>query len=190
MNKTRVPLLDLKAQYNSIKEEVEEKILRIAESQMLVLGPEVEMLENSLADYCGVKFAVGVSSGTDALLMSLMAIDILPGDEVIIPTYSFFATAGVVARLNATPIFVDSDPDSFNIDTNLIAKAISPKTKAIIPVHLFGQPADMKPILEIAQKYNLKIVEDAAQAHGARYFGKRVGTFGDVACFSFYPGKN
>ena len=191
MNKTRVPLLDLKAQYNSIKEEVEEKILRIAESQMLVLGPEVEMLENSLADYCGVKFAVGVSSGTDALLMSLMAVDIQPGDEVIIPTYSFFATAGVVARLNATPIFVDSDPDSFNIDTNLIAKAISPKTKAIIPVHLYGQCANMKAILEIANANGIPVIEDAAQAIGAQYAdGKKAGSMGNIGCFSFYPTKN
>ncbi len=191
MNKINVPLLDLRAQYKSIKEDVEKTILRIAESQMLVLGPEVEKLERTLADYCGVKFAVGVSSGTDALLMALMAIDIRPGDEVIMPTYSFFATAGVVARLNAKPIFVDSDPESFNIDTNLISKAISRKTKAIIPVHLYGQCANMDEILRIADENGIPVIEDAAQAIGAQYAdGKKAGSMGKMGCFSFYPTKN
>ncbi len=191
MNKINVPLLDLRAQYKSIKGEVERTILRIAESQMLVLGPEVEKLEKTLADYCGVKFAVGVSSGTDALLMALMAIDIRPGDEVIMPTYSFFATAGVVARLNAKPIFVDSDPKSFNIDTNLISKAISRKTKAIMPVHLYGQCADMDEILRIAAERGIPVIEDAAQAIGAQYAnGKKAGSMGKMGCFSFYPTKN
>lgn len=185
----QVPLLDLKAQYQALKAELEPALLSVAESQYLVLGPEVARLEQTLAEYCDSKFAVGVSSGTDALLMALMALDVQPGDEVILPTYSFFATAGVVARLNAVPVFVDSLPDSFNINPSLIKEKISPKTKAIIPVHLYGQAADMDAILEVAG--DIPVIEDAAQAIGCQYKnGKKVGSMGLMGCYSFYPTKN
>ncbi len=187
----KVPLLDLKAQYNSIKEELNAALLKTAESQYFILGPEVEKLEKAVCDYLGCKFAIGVSSGTDALLIALTAIDIKPGDEVILPTYSFFATAGVVSRLNAIPIFCDSDNITFNIDPVKIEKLITPKTKAIIPVHLYGQSAEMDMIVEIAKKHNLKVIEDAAQAIGAQYKTRKCcGTIGDIGCFSFFPSKN
>lgn len=187
----QVPLLDLKVQYQSLKPELEKALLTTAESQMLILGKEVENLENTIANYCESKYAVGVSSGTDALLMALMALDIQPGDEVILPTYSFFATAGVVARLNAIPVFVESVPDTYNINPELIEAKITDKTKAIIPVHLYGQSADMDPILAIAEKHSIPVIEDCAQAIGAQYKdGKRVGSMGIIGCFSFYPTKN
>jgi dTDP-4-amino-4,6-dideoxygalactose transaminase len=187
----KVPLLDLKRQYQSIKKGIDEAMLRVAETQMLILGSEVEQLEKSLAEYCGVQFAIGVSSGTDALLMALMALDIKPWDEIIIPTYSFFATAGVVARLHATPVFVDSDPVSYNIDVNGIRAKLNAKTKAIIPVHLYGQCADMKEILEISEKYKIPVIEDAAQSIGAEYSDcRKAGSMGLMGCFSFYPTKN
>src|SRR5690606_3266051 len=186
-----VPLLDLKQQYHALKPELDEALLRVAESQHFILGPEVEKMEVSLCGYLGCKYALGVSSGTDALLLALMALGIQQGDEIIVPTYSFFATAGVVSRLNAIPVFVDNDPISFNIDPKEIEKKISAKTKAIIPVHLYGQSADMNPVMEIAQKHNLKVIEDAAQAIGVQYKdGKKVGTIGDVGCYSFFPSKN
>lgn len=186
-----VPLLDLKAQYITLKTELDAALIRVAESQNFILGKEVETLEQSLCSYLGVKHAFGVSSGTDALLIALMALDIKTGDEVIVPTYSFFATAGAVVRLGATPIFVDIDPVTFNIDPETIENAITDRTKAIIPVHLFGQSADMKPIMDIASKYNLAVVEDAAQAIGAEYFdGKKSGTIGHIGCYSFFPSKN
>ncbi len=187
----KVPLLDLVGQYKSLKTELDNAILRVAESQYFILGPEVDKLEKSLCEYLGVKSAIGVSSGTDALLVSLMAIDIQPGDEVILPTYSFFATAGVVSRLNAVPVFVDSDPITFNINPELIEEKITSKTKAIIPVHLYGQSAEMNRIMEIAKKYNLKVIEDGAQAIGVQYEdGRMVGSIGDLGCFSFFPSKN
>jgi dTDP-4-amino-4,6-dideoxygalactose transaminase len=187
----KVPLLDLKAQYETLKDELEDALLRVARSQMMILGPETEKLEKTLAEYCGVKHAVGVSSGTDALLMALMALDIKPGDEVILPTYSFFATAGVVWRLNAVPVFVDSEWDSFNINPTKIEEKITNKTKAILPVHLYGQCADMDTINAIAQKYNIPVIEDAAQAIGSQYKdGRRAGAIGLIGCFSFYPSKN
>ncbi len=187
----KVPLLDLKAQYSSIKKELDEALIRVAESQHFILGPEVEALEKNLASYLGVKHSIGVSSGTDALLIALMAIDIKPGDEVILPTFSFFATAGVVARMNAMPVFTDIDPVTFNIDPNDIEKKITVRTKAIIPVHLYGQSADMDPIMETAKKHSLKVIEDGAQAIGVQYRdGKKVGTIGDVGCYSFFPSKN
>ena len=187
----KVPLLDLKAQYQAIKPEIDEAIAKVVESQYFILGPEVEKLEKDICSYLGCKKAIGVSSGTDALLIALMAIDIKPGDEVIVPTYSFFATAGVVSRLNAVPVFIDSDPITFNIDPDLIESKITEKTKAIIPVHLYGQSADMDPILEIAKKHDLKVIEDGAQAIGVEYKdGKKVGTIGDIGCFSFFPSKN
>ncbi|ROL60651.1 DegT/DnrJ/EryC1/StrS family aminotransferase [Bacteroidetes/Chlorobi group bacterium ChocPot_Mid] len=187
----KVPLLDLKLQYNSIKEDVEKAMLEVARSQMLILGKEVENIEKSLADYLGVKYAIGCSSGTDALLMALMALDIKPGDEIIIPTYSFFATAGVVARLNAIPVFVDSNPVTFNIEPSLIKNAITSRTKAIMPVHLYGQCADMEPIMAISREYNIPVIEDGAQAIGCQYKdGRMAGAFGLMGCFSFYPTKN
>jgi len=186
-----VPLLDLKAQYKTIKKEIDETLIRVAESQYFILGPDVEKLENDICNYIGAKKAIGVSSGTDALLIALMAIDIKPGDEVIVPTYSFFATAGVVARLNAVPVFVDSDPVTFNIDPKQIELAITEKTKAIVPVHLYGQSAEMDEIMAIAKKHNLKVIEDGAQAIGVQYKdGRYVGTIGDIGCFSFFPSKN
>ncbi len=187
----KVPLLDLKLQYATIQKEAEEALLRVAASQYFILGKEVEKLESTIKEYIGSKYATGVSSGTDALLLALMALGIKSGDEVILPTYSFFATAGVVARLNAVPVFTDIDPKSYNIDINDIERKITEKTKAIIPVHLYGQSAEMDKIMEIAKKYNLKVVEDGAQAIGVQYKdGRKVGSIGDIGCFSFFPSKN
>ncbi|MBS3945259.1 MAG: DegT/DnrJ/EryC1/StrS family aminotransferase [Melioribacter sp.] len=187
----KVPLLDLKGQYQSIKKEVDEAVQKVIDSQYFIMGPDVAKLEEEICNYLNCQFAVGVSSGTDALLLALMALDIEPGDEVIVPTYSFFATAGVVARLNAKPVLVDIDPVSFNIDTTQIEKKITSKTKAMIPVHLYGQSADMSPIIQIARKYSLFVIEDAAQAIGTQYKdGRFVGSIGDIGCFSFFPSKN
>ena len=187
----KVPLLDLKPQYLSLKKELDEAILRVAESQYFILGPEVEKMEKEFCDYLGCKHAIGVSSGTDALLLALMAINVGPGDEVIVPTYSFFATAGVVSRLNAKPVLTDIDPVTFNIDPEDVKKKINSKTKAIIPVHLYGQSADLEPLMKIAKEKNIFVIEDAAQAIGTEYKdGKCVGTIGDIGCFSFFPSKN
>jgi dTDP-4-amino-4,6-dideoxygalactose transaminase len=187
----KVPLLDLKPQYHSLKKELDEAILRVAESQYFILGPEVEKMEKEFCDYLKCKHAIGVSSGTDALLLALMAIDIKPGDEVIVPTYSFFATAGVVSRLNAVLVLTDIDPVTFNIDTEDVKRKITSKTRAIIPVHLYGQSADLEPITKIAREKNIFVIEDAAQAIGTEYKdGKCVGTIGDIGCFSFFPSKN
>jgi len=186
-----VPLLDLKAQYKTLKKELDDAIIKTAESQYFILGPEVAKLEESVCEFLGAKKAIGVSSGTDALLLALMAIDIEPGDEVIVPTFSFFATAGVVSRLNAIPVFVDSDPTTFNIDPNKIEEKITDKTKVIIPVHLYGQSADMDVIMEIAKKHDLKVIEDGAQAISTQYKdGRSVGTIADIGCYSFFPSKN
>ncbi|MEG8988468.1 DegT/DnrJ/EryC1/StrS family aminotransferase [Ignavibacteria bacterium 4148-Me] len=187
----KVPLLDLKPQYHSIKKEIDDAIQRVVESQYFIMGPDITKLEEEICSYLNCKYAIGVSSGTDALLLALMALDIKTGDEVIVPTYSFFATAGVVARLNAVPVFVDIDPVTFNIKSADLKRKITSKTKVIIPVHLFGQSAEMDEILEIAKKNSLKIIEDAAQAIGTQYKnGKFVGTIGDAGCFSFFPSKN
>jgi dTDP-4-amino-4,6-dideoxygalactose transaminase len=187
----KVPLLDLKAQYATIKDEITKALLDCAESQHFILGPEVQKLEEATNKYLHVKHSIGVSSGTDALLVALMAIDLKPDDEVIIPTYSFFATAGVVSRLNGKPVLCDIDPVTFNIDPAKIEALITKKTKAISPVHLYGQCADMDPITEIAKKHNLKIIEDGAQAIGTQYKdGRYVGELGDIGCFSFFPSKN
>ena len=187
----KVPLLDLKAQYRTIKSDIDAALIRMAESQSLILGPEVELLEKNLNEYLQCKYSVGGSSGTDALLIALMAIDIKPGDEVILPTYSFFATAGVVSRLNAKPVFAESDPVTFNIDPASIRKLITKNTKAIVPVHLYGQSAEMDEIMKIADEYNIKVIEDAAQAIGTQYKdGRRLGNIGHIGCFSFYPSKN
>lgn len=187
----RVPLLDLKPQYHSLKKELDEAIIKVAESQYFILGPEVAGMEKEFCDYLGCKHALGVSSGTDALLLALMAIDIKPGDEVIVPTYSFFATAGVVSRLFATPVLVENDPVTFNMDPKDFEKKITSKTKAVIPVHLYGQSADLDEIIKIAKKHNIIVIEDAAQAIGTQYKdGRFVGTVGDIGCFSFFPSKN
>lgn len=187
----KVPLLDLKPQYQSLKKELDDAILRVAESQYFILGPEVEKMEKEFCEYLKCKHSIGVSSGTDALLLALMAIDIGPGDEVIVPTYSFFATAGVVSRLNATPVLTDIDPITFNIDPEDVKRKITSKTKAIMPVHLYGQSADMDPIMKVARENNIMVIEDAAQAIGTQYKdGKCVGTIGDIGCFSFFPSKN
>ena len=187
----QVPLLDLTAQYATIRDEVRAAIDRVCDSQQFILGPEVKALEREIAAYCGARFAVGMSSGTDALLAALLALGIGPGDEVITTTYSFFATAGVIARLGARPVFVDIEPDSFNIDPRQVPAKITPRTRAIMPVHLFGRCADMDPILEAARARGIPIVEDAAQAIGAfDQAGRKAGSIGALGCFSFYPTKN
>lgn len=192
-----VPLLDLKAQYRPLKEELDAALIRVAESQYFILGPDVKQLEESIAAYIGTRHAIGVSSGTDALLLAMMALDIGPGDAVIVPTFSFFATAGVVARLQATPVFVDCELSTYNLDPAAIEQAIDEATRAglrvraIVPVHLFGQSADMDAIMEIATRHGLYVIEDAAQAIGTQYRdGRRVGSIGTVGCFSFFPSKN
>lgn len=186
----QVPLLDLKAQYKKIREEIQEAVLQVLDSQHFILGPEVTSLERSAAAYCGVPYAAGVSSGTDALLLALMAEKIGPGDEVITTPYTFFATAGSIHRVGATPVFVDILPDTFNIDPDAIEEKVTPRTRAIMPVHLFGQLADMDKIGEIAVRRNLAVIEDAAQAIGAQRNGRKAGSFGDYGCFSFFPSKN
>jgi dTDP-4-amino-4,6-dideoxygalactose transaminase len=186
----RVPILDLKVQYAAIRDEITRAIDEVCESQAFALGPAVAEFEKNVAAYCKSKHAIGVSSGTDALLVSLMALDIKPGDEVITTPFSFFATAGCIARLGARPVFVDVDPESYNIDPGRIEEKITEKTRAIIPVHLFGQLANMETITEIAERHNLAVIEDAAQAIGASRNGTLAGNFGDCGCFSFYPTKN
>lgn len=186
-----VPLLDLKAQYATIRQQIEPVLKDVVESQYFILGPKVKELEGKIAAYSQCSHAIGVSSGTDALLIALMAIDLKPGDEVITTPFSFFATAGVIARLNAKPVFVDIQEDTYNLDPSKIEAAISDKTKAIIPVHLFGQMAEMDPIMEIANKHKLFVIEDAAQAIGSEdEKGRRAGSIGHMGCFSFFPSKN
>src|SRR5579883_513836 len=185
-----VPALDLKTQYPAIRDEIEAVVRRVIESQMFVLGPEVEQLEAELADYCGVPHAIGCASGPDALILPLMARGVGPGDEVITTPYSFFATAGSIWRTGARPVFVDIEPDTYNIDPSRIEAAITPRTRVVIPVHLYGQTADMDPIAAIARKHDLFVLEDAAQAIGAAYQGRRAGSLGHASAFSFYPSKN
>jgi dTDP-4-amino-4,6-dideoxygalactose transaminase len=185
-----VPLLDLKAQYASMRSEIRHALDLVMESQQFILGPEVEAFEQEIAAYCGCRHAIGVSSGTDALLVALMALGVGAGDEVITPAYSFFATAGTIARLGAKPVFVDIDAATFNVDPNSIASKITSKTKAILPVHLFGQMAEMKEITAIAERHGIPVIEDAAQAIGAERDGKRAGSVGDAGCLSFFPTKN
>ncbi len=185
-----VPLLDLQAQYRPLRAEILAAIERVCDSQRFIMGPEITALESEMASMLGVRHAVAVSSGTDALLLALMALDIQAGDEVITPTYSFFATAGAVARLGARPVFVDVSDATFNMDPDRLAGAMSPRTKAIIPVHLFGQSAEMDPILAIADRSGVPVIEDAAQAIGATYKSKPLGGLGAFGCFSFFPSKN
>lgn len=186
-----VPLLDLSAHHEPLHEEIMAAIEQTFRSQAFILGPEVGKLEERIASYCQTRFAIGVSSGTDALLVSLMALGVGLGDEVVTTPYSFFATAGVITRLGAKPVFVDIDPHTYNLDPAKIEQAITNRTKALIPVHLYGQCADMAPILEIAARRQLKVVEDAAQAIGSEYQdGRRAGSMGTMGCLSFFPSKN
>ena len=185
-----VPFLDLKSQHRSLREDLWRVWDEVLDSAGFIGGSPVEQFEKAFAAFCETKHAVGVGNGTDALLLALKALGIGRGDEVIVPANSFVATAAGVVHAGATPVFVDIDPRTYNIDVNQIENHISPQTKAIIPVHLYGQPADMNPVLELARLYGLKVIEDAAQAHGALYHGRRAGSMGDAACFSFYPGKN
>lgn len=185
-----IPLVDLRAQYQQVKDEVHEAIDRVLESGQFVLGKEVERFEEEFSSYCRAGYGIGVNSGTSALHLALLALGICPGDEVITVPFTFVATVAAIGYTGARPVFVDIDPVSFTIDPHKIEQAITPRTKAILPVHLYGQPADMDPIKRIARNYGLKVIEDAAQAHGAEYKGQRVGGIGDLGCFSFYPGKN
>ena len=185
-----IPFVDLKAQYHSIKSEIDAAITNVLESSQFILGSEVAAFEDEYAAYCRVKYAVGVNSGTSALHLALLAAGIGPGDEVITTTFTFVATVAAIVYTGAKPVFVDIDPRSFTMDVTQIERAITQHTKAILPVHLYGQMANMEPILEIARRHNLIVIEDAAQAHGAEYNGKAAGSLGDLGCFSFYPGKN
>jgi dTDP-4-amino-4,6-dideoxygalactose transaminase len=185
-----VPLIDFSRQYAYLKRDMEKAVLGVMEAGHYILGPEVGRLESEIAKLCETKHAIAVASGTDALLIALRAVGVAPGDEVITTDFSFFATAGVVSRLGAIPVFVDIEADSYNLAPALIEAAITPKTKAIMPVHLFGQVADMDPILAIGKKHNIPVIEDAAQAIGAEYQGRKAGSMGDIGCFSFYPTKN
>ncbi len=186
----QVPLLDLKAQYAAIREDIRAVIDEVCDSQYFILGPRVVEFEAMVAAYCGVASACGVSSGSDALLIALMAEGVGAGDEVITTPYTFFATAGAISRVGATPVFVDIDPDTFNIDPALIEQAVTARTKAIIPVHLYGQTAEMTPILDSAERHGLLVIEDAAQAIGSQYCGRAAGSMGHYGCFSFFPSKN
>lgn len=186
----QVPLLDFKKQYQGLKEEILKEISDICDSQHFVLGDKVQKLENEIAEYCGAEYACGVTSGSDALIIALMVENVGVGDEVITTPFTFFATAGAICRVGATPVFVDVDYDTFNIDPTKIEEKITSKTKAIIPVHLFGQCCDMDAINAIAEKHNLIVIEDACQSIGAEFKGKRAGSMGDYGCFSFYPTKN
>ncbi|MGQ9574328.1 MAG: DegT/DnrJ/EryC1/StrS family aminotransferase [Thermoguttaceae bacterium] len=186
----KVPLLDLKAQYAQVRQAVLPAVESVLESQQFILGPVVEECERQIAEYCGCRFGIGVSSGTDALLIALMAEGIGPGDEVITTPHTFFATAGSVARAGARPVFVDICPKTYNLDPSQIESRITRSTKAILPVHLFGQCAAMDAVLELARAHRLVVIEDAAQAIGAEYKGRRAGSMGHYGCFSFFPSKN
>lgn len=185
-----VPFLDLGAQLSEIKSDVRQAIDRVIDAQSFALGPAVEQFEQHFAAYCDTRYCIGVSSGTAALHLALLACGIGPGDEVITVAHSFIATCWAITYVGARPVLVDVDAETLTIDAEQVARAITPRTKAIIPVHLYGQPADMDPIMRLAERHHLAVVEDACQAHGARYNGRRAGSIGDMGCFSFYPGKN
>ncbi|GAB4134553.1 MAG: DegT/DnrJ/EryC1/StrS family aminotransferase [Thermogutta sp.] len=185
-----VPFLDLKRIHEPLRDRIVAALADVCDSGAFVLGPEVERLEQALAEYCQIPYAIACSSGSEALLLALMALGVGPGDEVIVPSFTFFATASAVSRLGATPVFADIDPKTFNISPLEVARLIHRATKAVLPVHLFGQAADMGPILSLAQRFKIAVVEDAAQAIGAEYQGRRVGSLGCIGCFSFYPTKN
>jgi dTDP-4-amino-4,6-dideoxygalactose transaminase len=186
----KVPLLDLTAQFQTVETDVRAAIDRVLSTNGYVLGPEVQALEEEIAAYCGATYGVGVSNGSDAIVAALMALDIGPGDEVIVPVFTFFATAGSVSRVGATPVFVDILPDTFNMDPAAVEAAITPRTKAIVPVHLYGQCVDMDRFVPLAEQHNLAVIEDAAQAIGATFNGRPAGSFGTAATISFYPTKN
>ena len=186
----KVPLLDLKAQYAQIKADVDNAIAEVMESQHFILGPKVQECESAIAKYAQCAYGIGVSSGSDALIVALMAENIGPGDEVITSPFTFFATVGAIARLGATPVFVDIDPTTYNLDATQVASKVTKKTRAIIPVHLYGQMADMQSIMQVADDYRLVVVEDAAQAIGAIHQGRCAGSIGQYGCFSFFPSKN
>lgn len=186
----KVPFLDLKASYDELKTEIDQAISTVLNSGWYILGEEVEAFEAEFSKYCEAKFCIGVANGLDALHLSLLALDVGPGDEVIVPSNTYIATWLAVSHCGAIPVPVEPDPKTYNLDVSLIEKAITNKTKVILPVHLFGQPADLDGILSIAKKHNLRVLEDAAQAHGAIYKGKKIGSHGDVVAWSFYPGKN
>jgi dTDP-4-amino-4,6-dideoxygalactose transaminase len=185
-----IPLCDIRGQYQSLQTEIDAAVLRVLDSGQVILGPEVAAFEQECADYLGVKYALGCGSGTDALLLALHALDIGPGDEVILPPFTFFATLGSVLRVGATPVFVDIDPLTYNLDPTKLEAVLTPRTKVVIPVHLFGQCANMDPIRAIADENRLTIIEDAAQSFGASYEGTKCGALGTISCFSFYPSKN
>jgi dTDP-4-amino-4,6-dideoxygalactose transaminase len=185
-----IPFVDLAAQYHSIKPEIDAAIARVLESSQFVLGEEVAAFEEEFASYCGARFGIGLNSGTSALHLALLAAGVGPGDEVITVPFTFVATVAAICYAGARPVFVDIEPQSYTLDVTQLEGAITPRTKAILPVHLYGQPANMDPIMEVARRYGLTVIEDAAQAHGAEYQGRRVGGIGDLGCFSFYPSKN
>jgi dTDP-4-amino-4,6-dideoxygalactose transaminase len=185
-----IPLVDLKAQYNSIKSEIDDAVHQVLEGGHFILGPNVTSLEQEVAAYLGCKHAIGVASGTDALVIALRAAGVGPGDEVIVPAYSFFATAGAVMLVGARPVFVDILPDTYCLNITQVAERITPNTRALIPVHLYGHPADMSPLLEIANRHGLIVIEDNAQAFGAEYGGRKTASLGDAGCLSFFPTKN
>lgn len=187
---TTVPMADLRAQYNTLRSEMITTLLEVAGSTNYVLGPQVDAFEKEFAKYCNVKHAIGVNSGTSALHLALIAAGVKHGDEVITVPMTFIATAWGISYIGATPVFVDIDPVTYTMDVSQVEKAITPKTKAILPVHLYGQMADMRPLLELGRKYGIPVIEDAAQAHGATYHGESAGSMGFAGCFSFYPGKN
>jgi len=186
----KIPLLDLVAQYDTLRDEIRPAIDEVLESQRCIGGPKVTELEEAVAAYCDCRYAIGVSSGTDAILNALMSLDVGPGDEVITTPYTFFATAGCIARTGATPVFVDIDPKTYNIDPALIGPAVTPKTRAILPVHLYGQVADMDPIMAVACEHEVAVIEDAAQSIGSTYHDRKAGSIGTCGCFSFFPSKN
>ena len=186
----RVPFLDVGASYRELKPEIDTAVSRVLDSGWYILGPEVDAFEAEWAEYCDAKHAVGLANGLDALILALRALEVGPGDEVIVPSNTYIATWLAVSSVGATPVPVEPDPATYNIDPTRIAAAIKPQTKVLLPVHLYGQPADMDPILQLARQHGIAVVEDAAQAHGACYKGKRIGAHGDIVCWSFYPGKN
>lgn len=190
MPESRIPILDLSPEIEALWDELMAAIQGVLKSGQFIMGPNVEAFEHEVAAYLGIKHAVGVNSGTDALIIALRALGIGPGDEVITTPFTFFATAEAISLVGARPVFVDIDPKTFNIDPNLVEPAITPFTRAILPVHLYGQAADMDPIMTLAKEYHLKVIEDVAQAFGGEYKGKKLGTIGDVGCFSFFPSKN
>lgn len=186
----KIPLLDLVAQYESIKPEIDQAIQRVLDSGWFILGKEVEAFEGETADYLGVRYGVGVASGTDALILALRALEIGEGDEVIIPAYTFFATTGAVLHVGARPVLVDIDPKTYCLDVDQVRQAITKKTRAVIPVHLYGHPAELDPLMQLAEEHHLKVIEDNAQAFGAEYKGEKTGGIADIGCLSFFPSKN